>query len=67
MVKKEEPHKCESCDSSREARRSLLGGLGEHRMARELLERHGQRSDGCHDLEHLPRRDLQHDVGLATG
>ncbi len=66
-MKKEKPHECESCDSSREARRSPLGGLGEHRMAREMLERHGQRRDGRHDLEHLPCRDLEHDVGLAIG
>lgn len=36
-------------------------------MAGELLERHSQRRDGRHDLEHLPRRDLEHDVGLAAG
>ena len=46
---------------------SALGGLGEHRMARELLERQGQCRDGRHDLEHLPRRDFEHDVGLAAG
>ena len=35
-------------------------------MAGKLLERHGQCRDGRHDLEHLPCRDLEHDVGVAT-